>query len=98
LLISVLDARLHTGELKIAAALSDAGALQEELKDFQRKVSEAGRATYAARIGAHDDLVLSVAIALWWATSGPQSSVSELRFRLIRVVVAIGGVSSSSAS
>jgi hypothetical protein len=47
---------LHTGELKIAAALSDAGALQEELKDFQRKVSEAGRATYNARTGAHDEL------------------------------------------
>jgi len=45
---------LHTGELKIAAALSDAGALQEELKDFQRKVSDAGRATYNARPCAHN--------------------------------------------
>jgi hypothetical protein len=35
--------------LKIGAALSDAGALPEELKDFQRKVSDAGRATYNAR-------------------------------------------------
>ncbi len=69
ILISGLDARLHTGELKIAAALSDAGALQEELKDFQRKVNDAGRATYNARTGAHDDLVLAVAIALWLATS-----------------------------
>jgi hypothetical protein len=74
-LISGLDARLHTGELKIAAALSDAGALAEELKDFRRKVSEAGRATYAARTGAHDDLVLAVAIALWFATSGPVWSI-----------------------
>lgn len=80
LLISGLDARLHTGELKIAAALSDADALQEELKDFQRKVNEAGRASYNARTGAHDDLVLAVAITLWWATSGPTSSVTELRF------------------
>jgi hypothetical protein len=69
ILISGLDARLHTGELKIAAALSDAGALQEELKDFQRKVSETGRSTWSARTGAHDDLVLAVAIALWWATA-----------------------------
>jgi hypothetical protein len=79
MLISGLDARLHTGELKIAAALSDADALAEELKDFQRKVSDAGRASYNARTGAHDDLVLAVAIALWWATSGPRTSVSELR-------------------
>jgi len=40
--------------LKIAAALSDAGALPEELKDIQRKVSDAGRATYNARKRAHD--------------------------------------------
>jgi hypothetical protein len=61
--------------LKIAAALSDAGALQQELKDFQRKVSDAGSATYNARTGAHDDLVLAVAIALWWATSRPTTIV-----------------------
>ena len=41
-----LGPRLHTGELKIAAALSNAGTLAEELKDFQRKVSDAGRAIY----------------------------------------------------
>ena len=61
--------------MKIAAVLSDAGALQQELKDFQRKVSDAGSATYNARTGAHDDLVLAVAIALWWATSRPTTIV-----------------------
>jgi hypothetical protein len=80
-LISGLDARLHTGELKIAAALTDGAALRDELKDFQRKVSDAGRATYAARTGAHDDLVLSVAIALWFATSGPSVSIEPFPFR-----------------
>lgn len=78
ILISGLDARLHTGELKIAAGLSDAGALQDELKDFKRKVSDAGRATYSARTGAHDDLVLAVAIAVWWATAAPSTSISGL--------------------
>jgi hypothetical protein len=28
------------------------------------------RATYNAQAGDHDDLVLAVAVALWWATSG----------------------------
>jgi len=37
-------------------------ALQEELKDFQRKVSAAGGGDYNARTGAHDDLVLAIAI------------------------------------
>ena len=51
-LISALDARLHTRELRFAADLSEAGAMAEELKDFRRKVSDAGRATYAAQVTA----------------------------------------------
>ena len=78
LLISTLDARLHNGELQIANALAEAVALQEELKDFQRKVSDAGRATYNARSGAHDDLVLAVAIAVWFATNMPVASAGPL--------------------
>ncbi|WP_314960941.1 hypothetical protein [Bradyrhizobium cosmicum] len=78
-LISNLEAHSHSGELRIAAAANDALALKEELKDFKRKISEAGRTTYAARVGAHDDLVLSVAITLWMATQGPVTSRQELR-------------------
>jgi hypothetical protein len=68
LLISGVDARLHSGELRFAAELGEAHALAEELKDFRRHIGAAGRATYQARTGRHDDLVLAVAIALWWAT------------------------------
>ncbi|MBH5371710.1 hypothetical protein [Bradyrhizobium glycinis] len=53
MLISNLEAHSHSGELRIAAAANDAAALKEELKDFKRKISEAGRTTYAARVGAH---------------------------------------------
>ena len=63
-LISGLEAKMHCGEFSISAALLD------ELKDFQRKVSESGRATWDARSGAHDDLILSCAIGLWLATNG----------------------------
>jgi hypothetical protein len=70
-LISRIDALLHTGALRFAAALSEAPAMAEELRDFRRRVSDAGRATYAARVGKHDDLVLAVAIACWWATRPP---------------------------
>ena len=69
-LISNLDALLHTGMLKIASALREAPALAEELKDFRRHVSDAGRNTYGARVGAHDDLVLSLALAAWWLRRG----------------------------
>lgn len=71
-LISTIDARLHTGELRFAADLHDAAAMQEELKDFQRKVSAAGRYSYDARVGKHDDLVLAVALALWHFVGRPK--------------------------
>jgi hypothetical protein len=71
ILISRLDALLHTGVLRFAADLTEAGAMQDELKDFRRKVSDAGRSTYAARTGRHDDLVLAVAIAGWWLSRPP---------------------------
>jgi hypothetical protein len=63
-LISTVDA--HLGELRFAAALSESGAMRGELLDFRRSLSAASRATYAARTGKHDDLVLAVAIGCWW--------------------------------
>lgn len=78
-LISAVESRLHSGELKIAAALTDAGALAEELKDFARKVSEAGRVTFTARSGKHDDLVLALAIALFTALNRNAVHREELR-------------------
>jgi hypothetical protein len=77
-LISSLEARMHTGEFGIAEQLKEAGALVDELKDFHRKVSEAGRASFNARSGAHDDLVLACAIAVWFATNAPKSSQQPL--------------------
>jgi hypothetical protein len=45
--------------------------MKDDLKDFRRKLSDAGRATYAARARAHDDLFLTVAIACWWISRPP---------------------------
>jgi hypothetical protein len=67
LLISGVDAHLHSGELRFAAEVTEAHVLAEELKDFRRHLTSSGRATYQARTGKHDDLVLAVAIALLWA-------------------------------
>jgi hypothetical protein len=63
-LISTLDAMLHTGTLRFAEALNESAVMREELKDFRRHVGAAGRFSYEARTGKHDDLVLAVAIAL----------------------------------
>lgn len=78
-LMSGMEARQHLGELRVAPAAKDAEALKDELKDFQRHVSAAGRATWGARTGAHDDLVLAVAIALFEATNWQEVHHEELR-------------------
>jgi hypothetical protein len=77
ILISTLDARLHTGELRFAKELLEAGTMQDELKDFRRKVSVAGRYTFEARVGKHDDLVLAVAIGLWAIVGRPVMPVAQ---------------------
>jgi hypothetical protein len=67
LLVSHLQASLNEGTLRIAKQLADAQALAEEMVDFRANISEAGYTRFGAREGAHDDLVLAVAIGNWWA-------------------------------
>lgn len=75
-LVSKLQALLHAGDLKIAGSLPDAAVLARELQDFRVRFTEAGNATFNAREGAHDDLVLAVALAVF-GLSRPES-VSEI--------------------
>ena len=77
-LISQQETRLHCGELKIAEALQESEALKNELKDFAEKF-RAGRVTFNARSGSHDDLVLALAIALFAALNRHTFSCEELR-------------------
>lgn len=65
-LISSLDAAMHSSKLRIASKLREADALRNEFVDFERKITASGRATYAARATAHDDLVLSLSMVTWW--------------------------------
>jgi hypothetical protein len=64
-LISRVQALLHELRLKIHCDLQDAGALVAELQDFRVNFTDSGYAQFNARVGAHDDLVLALAIALW---------------------------------
>ncbi len=65
-LVSVVQVALQTDKLKVASALPEAQTLVRELQDFQVKITEAANDTYGAwREGAHDDLVLAVALALY---------------------------------
>ncbi len=65
-LVSVVQVALQTDKLKIASALPEAQNLVRELQGFQVKITDAANDTYGAwREGAHDDLVLAVALALY---------------------------------
>jgi hypothetical protein len=55
-----------------------AEALRDEMQNFNRRRSEAsGRESYNARSGKHDDLVLAVGLAMWWATRASRGEVSS---------------------
>jgi len=78
-LVSRLQSLLHGGELWIAPELSEARTLVSELQDFRGIFTDTGYARFGAREGAHDDLVLAVAIGAWWAArETPTMTVHEL--------------------
>jgi len=79
--VSVVQVALQTDKLKIANSLPEAATLVRELQDFEIKITDAANDTYGAwRVGAHDDLVLAVAMALYigrkraaWRSPIPQT-------------------------
>ena len=73
LLVSRLQAAFHSGTLRIAKALPEASVLVSELSDFRAQFAPTGYARFGAREGAHDDLVLALAIGVWWS-SRPRNS------------------------
>lgn len=68
-LVSNLQVLLQSKHLKFAGGLPEADILVEELLNFQVKITTHANDIYGAwREGVHDDLVLSVALAAWYAT------------------------------
>jgi len=81
-LVSKLQALLHAGDLRIAASLPDAAVLARELADFRVRYTDAGNATFNAREGAHDDLVLALALAVFGLSRPePVTNVRIIRAR-----------------
>ena len=71
ILVSGVQAKLHTGQLKVAAGLLDASVLLKEFQDFRVTFTSAGNAIFNARQGQHDDLVLAVSLAVFGAAQPP---------------------------
>lgn len=69
-LAGVLQVLLQGRRLRIAEALPLAAVLRQELENFKVTISLGGHDSYGAgeewRTGNHDDLVLAVALAVWY--------------------------------
>lgn len=78
-LISQLESAMHTRELQVPEGIEEQETLKSELQDFQRHITASGRATWSARSGAHDDIVLACAIGIWFCTARPFTGIEELR-------------------
>jgi hypothetical protein len=70
-LVSLTQALMQSRRVKAAAGLADWPVLKAELNNFRAKITLSGNATFEAgpaeswREGAHDDLVLALALGLW---------------------------------
>ena len=66
-LVSAAQVALQSGKLQIAASLKESQTLIRELQNFKVKIDiDTAHDSYGVwREGAHDDLVLAVALALW---------------------------------
>lgn len=80
-LVGLVQVGLQASRLNIVPTLTDAPALKTELENFQVKINEHAHDSYGAwREGAHDDLVLAVALALWVGDKRP-TRISVMRWR-----------------
>ena len=58
ILVSTVQAELHSGRLKINRNLKEAPILERELQDFQVSITLSGNATFSTRVGAHERTVV----------------------------------------
>lgn len=65
-LVSSLQVVYQSRRIKIAKRLPMAEALREELQSFHQRMSKAGNEKWDAASGKHDDIVLALAIAIWY--------------------------------
>lgn len=79
-LVSRLQALMHTNKLHMPDSLPLAKTFRRELLDFRVSYTAIGNATFGAREGAHDDLILAVALAVYGLDSGREITVEPLRF------------------
>src|SRR5215831_10677704 len=88
-LVSMLVARLHSGELAVHQSLKDWPTLRRELLNFRPETTRTGVETWNARSGEHDDCVLSLSMAVWYL-GNPEPWSGLMRFYALQAG-AVGG-------
>jgi hypothetical protein len=88
-LVSMLVARLHSGELAVHDSLKNWPVLRRELLNFRPEVTRTGVETWNARSGEHDDCVLSLAMAIWYL-GNPEPHSGLLRYYALQAGAAGG--------
>ncbi len=83
-LVTTLQVALQAKRLQIAAELPLAEAFLKEMRGFRVKISLSGHASFGNDVGSwreadHDDLVLSVALAVWLVEARTVSDIRALR-------------------
>lgn len=69
-LVGVVQVQLQEKLLKISESLPESQTLVQELLNFRAKIGASGHESFGApdwREGSHDDLVLALSLALWYA-------------------------------
>lgn len=76
-IVGSLQAAFGSRKLKITSELDLAQDLLRELRQFSIKITKAGNASYEAfKESDHDDLVISLGLAVWWAQFSRGNSVT----------------------
>lgn len=71
-LVSALQILFQARRISIPKAIPEGEILKKELQSFQVKITTSANEVYGAwREGAHDDLVLALAMAAWYAERSP---------------------------
>ncbi len=71
-LVGCLQVVLQSGRLRLPSKLPLTEVLVKELHSFQVKITLSANETFGSwREGSHDDLVLALALACWWADRHP---------------------------
>ena len=98
-LVSILAVLLQSERTRVAQDLPAAQLLVQELLNFRVKISLTGRDSYGAgeewRDGAHDDLVLAVALAAWYGENPPSVPMGVVAFATATIKMRRSGTSRS---